>query len=426
MKWRIAPSQVGGDAEVPGDKSIGHRALLLAGLADGVSRIHNLPSGGDVRATARCLTSLGSVVVVDGAGVSVRGGCDWQRPPAPLDAGNSGTTMRLLAGVLAGQPFPSCLVGDPSLSRRPMERVVLPLRQMGARIESTDGTAPLLINSASLHGIEYTLSVASAQVKSSVLLAGLHATGTTTVVEPVATRDHTERMLQATGVEVQRHSTAVSVQGGSRPAPFEMTVPGDPSSAAFLAAAAVLTGGNLTIRDVGINPTRIGFLQVLQRMGSPVRFEAAADEMGEPVGNISVSGRPRRPVTVDEEEVPLLVDELPLVALLATQADGRCVVSGAAELRKKESDRIEGVAQGLRALGAQIEPRPDGWLIEGPSRLRGARVESMGDHRLAMMLAVAGLIAEGETVVEGAEAADISFPGFVETLSALGGEIRVD
>jgi 3-phosphoshikimate 1-carboxyvinyltransferase len=371
------------------------------------------------------MRGLGAIVAAwDGEARVVSTGV-LQQPERHLDAGNSGTTMRLLAGILSGQPFHSCLDGDDSLRRRPMGRVIEPLARMGATIRSDGGRAPLAIDGGELRPIRYTLPVASAQVKSAILLAGLFARGTTEVVEPVPARDHTERMLTATGVPVSREGNTVEIKGGVRPSPFTLSVPGDISSAAFLLAGAALTGGEVTVANVGVNRTRTGFLNVLERMGAQVDITGERCEAGEPIADVTVRGASRRPVTLGAEEVPALIDELPLVALLATQAEGASVVSGAAELRVKESDRIATVTAQLRRLGAEIEELPDGFAVRGPVRLAGAAVDSGGDHRLAMLLAIAGCLASGETIVEGAEASAVSYPGFERGLGALGGRIDV-
>jgi 3-phosphoshikimate 1-carboxyvinyltransferase len=408
---------------VPGDKSIAHRALLLAAMAAGESTIENLPEGADVAATAACVSALGASIERQDGSVRVRSSGALLAPPGPLDARNSGTTMRLLAGVLAGQDFDSTLVGDDSLSRRPMGRVIEPLERMGAEIVSHGGLPPLDVRGRALRGITYPLPIDSAQVKSAILLAGLFARGETAVVERVPTRDHTERMLCATGVDVRAADGQVFLRGDVRPHAFHLEIPGDQSSAAFLLAAAVLTGGSVRVVDVGINPTRMGFVRALQRMGASISVALGREDMGEPAGSVTVSGPLSTPIEIGPEEVPALVDELPLLALLATQVDGRTSVRGAQELRVKETDRITTVVETLRALGAEIEEHPDGFAVTGASRLRGSTVRSHGDHRLAMMQAVAGLIAEGETIVENAEAAEVSFPQFAATLGALGGAI---
>lgn len=424
MRWRVTPSVIGGQTEVPGDKSIAHRALMLASLASGFSRIDRLPGGADVRSTAQCLRQLDVDIGIDGDAALVTSTGRLSASQAPLDADNSGTTMRLLAGILAGQPFTSCLIGDESLSRRPMTRVVEPLNAMGASIHSNKGGAPLEIHARQLHGIDYALPVASAQVKSAILLAGLFADGTTSVSEPHRSRDHTERMLAALGVQVQIEGLRGTLHGGQAPHAFTMSVPGDLSSASFLVVAAALSGGEVTIEDVGLNPTRSGLLGVLREMGADMEISDQRQEMGEPVGRLRVSGRIHRPVTVKAAQVPGLVDELPLVVLLATQARGTSVIRGAAELRVKETDRIATVTASLRLLGADLDELADGFVIRGPTALRGCTVSSHGDHRLAMLLAVAGTIAAGETVVDGIEAADISFPNFAEVLRSLGGTIE--
>jgi 3-phosphoshikimate 1-carboxyvinyltransferase len=410
---------------VPGDKSIAHRALMLAGLAPGASVIQNLPAGEDVLSTAACMSRLGVEVDAEAGTARIRS-IGLSAPIQELDAGNSGTTIRLLSGILAGQSFSSCLTGDASLRRRPMGRVVDPLRQMGASIATQNGSAPLDIDGSTLHGIHYTLPVASAQVKSAVLLAGLFATGTTTVMELVPARDHTERMLAALGLNIRRHGQSVEVERGPAPNAFTLTVPGDISSAAFLFAAATLTGGEVAIDAVGLNPTRSAILRVLERMGARITVSSEHEEAGEPRGMTSVSGRIEQPIYICAEDVPGLLDELPIVALLATQVPGDSVVEGAGELRVKETDRIAAVAQELRILGADIEERPDGWRIRGGMPLHGGQVQSHGDHRLAMMLAIAGASARGETLVEAAEASAVSFPGFAAVFASLGGVIEED
>lgn len=426
MKWFVSPSQVSGGVCLPGDKSLSHRALILAAMASGRSEIHGISDGADVRSTTDCLRCLGVDIRIDGGRALVESDGTFSPPTADLYAGNSGTTMRLLAGVLAGQRFSSRLTGDDSLSRRPMERVAEPLRMMGAAVATRNGTPPLDIVGSQLRGIEYRSPVASAQVKSAVLLAGVYARGETSVSEPAVSRDHTERMLNALGVPVSVSGGTASVTGGVIPRAFTAGLPGDPSSAAFFFAAGALTGGSVTAENVLLNPSRLGFEEVLKRMGVQVRSHVEHETMGEPVGSLHVEGRPTRAANISAEEVPSLIDELPLVALLATQVPGVTTVRGAAELRAKETDRIEAVVSSLRAMGADIDARPDGFEVRGPANLSAASLESHGDHRLAMMLAVAGLIANGTTTIAGAEAAAISFPTFARTLQGLGGEIEVD
>lgn len=425
MRWRVLPSTIEGTLTVPGDKSIAHRALMVAALARGQSVLRSMPGGGDVLSTAACLRLLGTEITPEEDVLRVTGTGSLRAPAENLDAGNSGTTMRLLAGILAGQAFESCLTGDESLRRRPMNRVIEPLTRMGADIRAEAGKAPLVIHGRPLRGIEYALPVASAQVKSSLLFAGLFAEGETTVIEPVPTRDHTERMLPVAGIEVRRDGERISLQGGNALTPLNLSVPGDVSSAAFFLAGAALTRGEVSVGDVGVNPTRTGFLRVLERMGAQVQLSNERLEGGEPVATVAVRGRVLRAVTIEAEEVPLLVDELPLVVLLATQAKGTSLIRGAGELRLKETDRIATVAAALASLGADIDDLPDGFAVRGPVKLEGAVVSSHGDHRLAMMLAMAGSIARGETVVIGADAAAVSYPGFEGDFSRLGGSIAV-
>jgi 3-phosphoshikimate 1-carboxyvinyltransferase len=406
---------------VPGDKSIAHRALLLAGVAKGVSQLRGMPGGEAVEATRRAMQALG-VVIRDEDGVmrvEGRGFEALRRPSGRLDAGNSGTTMRLLAGLLAGRPFPTEIVGDAWLSRRPMERVAAPLRLMGARVETlgADGRPPLRIHGAALRGIDYELPVASAQLKSAVLLAGLQAVGATSVVEPVPSRDHTERLLRAMGAAVTCDSTHTLLKPGASLRPLMMRLPGDLSSAApWLCAAALHPGWRVVVDDVGNNPGRSGFLDVLGRFGARVRRDALSEEAGEPRATLTVEGGELRATEIEAEEVPRLIDELALVAVLATRATGTTRVRGAAELRVKESDRIDGIGAIVRALGGRFAASPDGFTVVGPTPLRGATVDAQGDHRLAIAAAVAALVAEGETQVNGAEAVLVSYPGFWEDL----------
>lgn len=426
MRWKVEPAVIGGRAEVPGDKSIAHRALMVGALAQGTSRIDHVPSGEDVTATIACLRELGVGIDMAAGAAVVAGQGALEAPCHDLYARNSGTTMRLLSGVLAGQPFRSRLTGDASLSRRPMARIIEPLTRMGAEITARDNAAPLEIRGGTLRGITYSLPIPSAQVKSSILLAGLFAAGETTVRETARTRDHTERMFLASGIDLERRNGTVVVRGGQRPRPLRLTVPGDISSAAFLFAAALLTGGEVSVQGLGVNPTRTPFLDVLARMGATVELEGQREELGEPVATVRVSGAARRAVTLDGQDVPALLDELPLVALLGTAAQGDTVVRGAAELRVKESDRIRTVVDALRALGASVDELPDGFAVHGPTPLRGAIASSQGDHRIAMMLAVAGCGSHGTMVIRDADAAAVSFPEFADVLRSLGGQIDAE
>jgi 3-phosphoshikimate 1-carboxyvinyltransferase len=413
-----APS-FNGRFRLPGDKAISHRAAILGALAHGETRIGNFASAADCASTLSCLESLGvrvgreagSVVVVSGGGPE-----SWQAPSAPLDAGNSGSTLRILAGALAGRPFRSVLTGDASLRRRPVERVAAPLRALGATAHGTDGRPPLVIEGGRLRGITWELEVPSAQVKTAVLLAGLQAEGTTTVREKAASRDHTERMLPVFGVAVERQGPAVSVRGGSRLEAAPVDVPGDVSSAAFLIVAALTCpSSEVRVDDVLLNPGRTAFLDVLRRMGA--RLETGlVRESPEPVGFIVARTSELRGTTIGGAEVPALIDEVPALAVAAAHAQGTTTITGAGELRVKESDRIAALDEGLRLLGARVEALPDGLVIEGGRSLRGAAVRSHGDHRIAMAMAVAGLAAEGETTIEEAESASVSFPEFWDVL----------
>ena len=404
-----------GEVLVPGDKSVSHRALILGALAEGETEASGLAPGADVRSTRGVLSALGVEIEGDErVRVKGRGLGGLAAPAADLDAGNSGTTMRLMAGVLAGHPFTSRLTGDASLSRRPMERVASPLRALGARIElSPTGTAPMTLRGGSLHGGLVALKTASAQVKSAVLLAGLHASGRTTVVSPAATRDHTEKMLALFGVEVRRDGLAASIAGGARLRGSRVEVPGDPSSAAFWSVAAILAAGSeLVVRGIISNPTRTGFLDVLIRMGADVKREKTGMRAGEACEDIIVRAGPLRATDVKAGEVPGLVDEVPILALAAALAEGASRFSGLDELRHKESDRLAGIAELLTRFGARARVEGDDLVVEGPARLKGADVDSLGDHRLAMTAFVAGFLAEGETTVRGADCAEISYPSF--------------
>ena len=412
-----------GTLRVPGDKAISHRAAILGALAAGPTVIRDFSKAGDCRSTLEVLAALGVRIIVADGTVEVRGGgSELLGPPAgPLQCGRSATTMRLVAGVLAARPFPVRLTGDPQLLARPMDRIVGPLRRMGASLEWQPGRE-LEISGGALTGIDHHQEVPSAQVKSCILLAGLHAKGRTTVIEAVPTRDHTERLVQAMGGSVQRVQTssglAVSVLRSSL-RPIQFDVPGDPSSAAVIATAvALVPGSEVVIGGVGLNPTRTGFFGALDRMGAQVDLEIEKDEP-EPVGSIRIRHGELQATSVGADEVPSMIDELPLLALIATQAEGATEVRGAYELRRKESDRIGGVVEGLRGLGADLEELPDGFLVRGPTRLRGGRCDARRDHRLAMTFSLAGLAASGPVDVEGIEYVDDSFPGFEAAMEAL-------
>jgi 3-phosphoshikimate 1-carboxyvinyltransferase len=403
---------------VPGDKSISHRVAILGAIAEGETRIVNFSSAADCASTLSCLRALGVAVRKDGGAVVIdgRGASGLQAPAQPLDAGNSGSTLRMLAGVLAGRPFRSVLTGDESLCRRPVERVAAPLREMGARLESTGGKPPLAIEGAALRGITYTLPVASAQVKTAVLLAGLQAEGRTTITEPGASRDHTERLLPLFGAPFGRDGLKAWVDGPCTLRGTEITVPGGADSAAFLVVAGlILPGSEVRIDGVLLNPARTAFLEVLRAMGGDVRSGVDRTEP-EPIGWIEARASKLHGTDVPPSLVPGLIDEVPALSAAAAFADGVFRVSGAAELRVKESDRIAALVEGFSRLGADVREQPDGLEIRGGRPLHGATVRAHDDHRIAMALAVAALGASGTTELEGAECASVSFPEFYEFL----------
>ena len=419
---RIEPvSALDGHVAVPGDKSISHRAVLIGALCDGETRVSGFGRSADTEATIAAVRALGADVIeedVDTLRVRGAGLHGLQAPEGAIDCGNAGTLMRLLAGVLAGQAGRTELVGDSSLSSRPMERIAEPLRRMGAIVETSEGHAPLVIHGAPLRAIDYELPVASAQVKSAILLAGVQATGATTVVEPVATRDHTERMLEHAGARVTRRPSSVTVEGAQSLRLPDVEVPGDISSAApFLVAAAIVPGSAVTVHGVGLNPRRAGLLGVLERMGVRIAIYNRRSIGGEPAGDVEVRASDLVGTTVTAAEVPSLIDELPIFAVAACHARGETVVQGAEELRAKESNRIEAVVEDLRRVGGHIRATHDGFRIRGvPARLRGGVVDSRGDHRLAMLGAVVGVASREGVQLRGAEAAATSFPGFFDVL----------
>lgn len=424
---RPARSGVCGEITLPGDKSISHRAVMFAALAQGNSTISNFSGGGDNRSTIRAFQNLGVDITQAGAEVFVkgRGWTGLQAPRETIDCGNSGTTMRLLSGVLAARPFLSRLDGDASLRNRPMGRVITPLRQMGADIISEGGEnrAPLCIKGRPLHSISYRSPVASAQVKSALLLAGLQAKGRTHVWEPVRSRDHTERMLPAFGVRLEVHGTEVSIEGGQALRACDVIVPGDLSSAAFfIGAALMIPGSELYVRGVGLNPTRTGVLDIFRAMGGEIEQLNEREVCGEPVGDLLVRSCQLRGVECTEELVVRAIDEIPIVAVVAAAAQGITTIRGAQELRVKESDRIQALAMGLSAVGVRVSELPDGLVIEG-GELRGGTVHSFDDHRIAMAFSIAGLAGTGEIVLEGVSCVDISFPGFYSLLRDLAGHI---
>ena len=420
VTYRVRPGgRLAGRLRVPGDKSISHRSIMLGSIADGTTRITGFLEGEDSLATLRAFRQMG--VAIDGPdagrvtihGVGLRG---LRAPEGPLDLGNSGTSMRLLAGLLAGQGFPVTLTGDASLSHRPMRRVTEPLARMGALIEPTEtGTAPLVIRPVTaLKGIEYVMPVASAQVKSSLLLAGLYAEGETCVAEPAPTRDHTERMLEGFGHAVRRDGSRVCVRGGGRLVATDIDVPADISSAAFfLVGASIAPGSDVVLEHVGVNPTRTGVIEILRLMGADLALENQRTAGGEPVADLRVRAGRLRGAAIPPRLVPLAIDEFPAVFVAAACAEGETVVTGAEELRVKESDRIEVMAHGLQALGIDARPTRDGMVIRG-GRVRGGRVDSRGDHRIAMAFAMAALRADSEVVIDDCANVQTSFPGFAD------------
>jgi 3-phosphoshikimate 1-carboxyvinyltransferase len=416
-----------GSLRPPADKSISHRAALIAAMGEGETAIEGYLDAADTRSTLGAARVLGAEVSEEAAGAGglalrLRGVCLRGARPATIDVGNAGTLLRLLPGWLAGQESGEwTLDGDDSIRRRPVDRIAVPLRRMGAELAARDDRLPpLRVTGADLRGIEYELPVASAQVKSSLLFAGLLAEGETRVIEPLPTRDHTERMLAAAGADVHRDGDAVVIRPAERLAVDRFVVPADLSSAAFFLLAGLLVpGSEVVLRDVGLNPTRTGLLAILERMGAGVEVDSPREEGGEPIGTLRVRSSRLRATEVDGPEVPLAIDELPLVALAACFAEGTTTVRDAAELRRKESDRIATVAAALNALGGKVEPTEDGWSIEGTGGLRGGSIESHGDHRIAMLGAVAGLASREGVEVAGMEAAAVSYPGFEADLASL-------
>ena len=430
MNYQVEPSEVGqATVSVPGDKSISHRALMLGSIAEGRTEISGFLAGEDCLATLEAITAMGvevgrpteTDVVVKGVGLH-----GLQPPGQPLDLGNSGTAMRLMAGLLSGQEFDSVLTGDASLSGRPMQRVITPLAKMGATIASNDGCPPLKISGGGpLAAIDYRLPVASAQVKSAILLAGLYAAGTTSVIEPAVTRDHTERMLSSMGATLDVGNGRIAIEGGKSLKGCSIQVPADLSSAAFVMLAALIAdNANVLIENVGVNPTRTGVIDILQGMGADLSLENPRLLGNEPVADIRVRSSQLLGGPVDPALVSLAIDEFPVLFAAAAVARGKTVFSGIGELRVKESDRIASMAAGLRALGIAVDESDDGAVVQG-GRLTGGTVESHGDHRIAMALAVAASVSEGPVVVRDIAAVDTSFPGFASCMASLGIEMTI-
>lgn len=424
MDERISPSKsIGGTATLPGDKSISHRLAMLAAIAEGESRISNYSTGADCQSTLGCLRSLGVEIEKSANGVVIRGKgpAGLNAPIEDLDAGNSGSTIRMLSGILAALPFRSRIGGDESLSRRPMERILRPLTSMGADIRARDGKyPPLEIAGAPLHAIDYPLPVASAQVKTCVLFAGLLASGRTTVREPVRTRDHTEIALREFGAEIETRGHVISVEGGVPLRACEIAVPGDLSSAAFfLAAALAAPEAHLVIRGAGLNPTRSALLDFLISIGADLKVLNLDQSGGELVGDVLARSSRLRGGTIEKELTAALIDEIPVLAVLGALSENGLTVRDAQELRVKETDRIATVAENLGRMGVEVETFPDGLRVPGRQRLRAAEIDSFGDHRIAMAFAVAALSADGVSVIKGAEAAAVSYPGFFAALRAI-------
>ena len=425
----VTPSKaLRGRIRVPGDKSISHRYAILAALASGTSSIGNYSQGEDCRSTLGCLRALGVDInetigadsMTNTVEISGHGLKGLTRPSGPLDAGNSGTTMRLLSGVVSASPFRTVITGDHSLKTRPMQRVIEPLQLMGATFNSIDGCPPLTIDGGVLRGIDYSLPIASAQVKSAILLAGLHANGLTSITEPSNTRDHTERALEKFGSTFCRQSNGqMSVIGKAELRHVNVNVPGDLSSAAFLVAAALMIpGSDVEIESVGLNPTRTGYLDVLRRAGANIETEFTDHDASEPFGTIRIRYHHLQPIVISPSEVPGLIDEIPVLGALAAHA-GSIEVSGAEELRNKESDRIAHLTEGFRRMGARVDETIGGFRIAADKPLPGGTVDAAGDHRLAMAFAVAALGANGPSVITGSDTVDISYPGFFTALNSL-------
>lgn len=414
-----------GNISVPGDKSISHRSLILGPISQGETRIYNFLNSLDCLKTLECMQALGAEIELgkdNSVKIEGKGLYGLKEPKDILDVGNSGTTIRLLAGLLSGQDFYSVLNGDDSIRKRPMKRVVEPLRLMAADIWGRkDGQfAPLSIRGNKLNPLHYTLLVASAQVKTALLLAGLYTNGETVVKEPLPTRDHTERMLEIMQADLKISPPEIKVMGRKELRGTDIFIPGDISSAAyFIAAAGMLRDSQIIIKQVGVNPTRIGVIEILKKMGTKIDILNYQIKSNEPRADLKIEYSELKGIEIKEEMVPLLIDELPLIAVVATQAHGKTLVSGARELRVKESDRIKAIVSELKKMGADIEEEEDGFTVNGPTRLQGAFCESYNDHRIAMSLAVAALLAEGKTIIKNSECIDISFPGFEKTLRKL-------
>ncbi|MCM3017367.1 3-phosphoshikimate 1-carboxyvinyltransferase [Priestia megaterium] len=417
-------SSLQGEISIPGDKSISHRAVMFGAMAEGKTTINHFLAGEDCLSTISCFEKMGVSIKREDEYVEVEGkGIEGLSEPASiLDVGNSGTTTRLMLGILAGVPFHTSLIGDESIAKRPMSRVTVPLRSMGAKIDGREHGqyTPLSTRGGALKAIHYHSPVASAQVKSAILLAGLHAEGTTKVTEPFTSRDHTERMLRAFGVDVEVDGTTVSIEGGQSLRGTDVYVPGDISSAAFfLVAGAIVPNSRIVLKNVGLNPTRTGIIDVLQQMGARLTISNERIQNGEPIGDLTIETSQLKGIEIGGDLIPRLIDEIPVIALLATQANGKTVIKDAEELKVKETNRIDTVATELSKLGASVTPTADGLIIEGKTALQSGEVDSYGDHRIGMMLAVAAAIATGEVTLMRSEAIHVSYPTFFEDLDKL-------
>tara|TARA_B100000029_G_scaffold239850_1_gene237024 strand:+ start:1446 stop:2693 length:1248 start_codon:yes stop_codon:yes gene_type:complete len=409
-----------GEITFPGDKSISHRSLMLAALAYGTSRISNLSTGADVMSTRKCLEACGIRIQDYGDEVFITGG-KFTDPKLPLDCGNSGTTARLMLGLLAGQGVNATFMGDDSLSNRPIDRILDPLSKMDLKSESQQGKLPVTIHKSNLNGTHYESLVASAQVKSAILLAGLGASGETSITEPLLSRDHTERMLQGMGVELFTDGLTATVSPlKSFLSPFELTIPGDPSTGAFFAAAAAMVPrSNVIFNRILRNPTRIGFYSALYQMGAGIDCLDQWDEAGEWIGKLNVFHQSLSGISITKNDVPGLIDELPIIAILATQAEGKTKVNGAEELRVKECDRIHAICTNLKRMGGEIYELNDGFIINGPTKLKGAEIETYHDHRIAMAFTIAELVADGNVVLDDPDCISVSYPEFYDELARL-------
>lgn len=413
-----------GEINIPGDKSVSHRSIMLGSLAEGITEVHGFLNGADCISSMNCFRQMGVDIRYDGNIVTIYGNglTGLKAPAATLDVGNSGTTTRLMSGILAAQPFESRIIGDASICKRPMKRIMTPLSMMGADITSELGNdcAPLIIKGKSLKGIHYDSPVASAQVKSCILLAGLYADGETSVTEPYVSRNHTELMFESFGVPVSVSGTTVTINAAQKLIGQKIMVPGDISSAAYFIVAGLITPNScITIKNVGINPTRDGIIEVVKKMGGNISYSNVSNDVGEPTADITVRTSSLKGCTIEGEVIPKLIDEIPVIAVLACFAEGTTVIKDAAELKVKESNRIDVMVNNLSAMGADITATEDGMIINGGRELQGTVIDSMMDHRIAMSFAIAGLNADGETKIEGSEVVNISYPTFYDDLKAM-------